>query len=209
MGLCLYLLFMCFFEFSPVFYNILSVVVIFFSRTDNYFQFLSCSFSVRLEERFSRMSSLLYLNGSCVPTMHIQSQLLSWGKEFLTHLDNMTSPYSFFLGHIIYSDHVFPSTSFSKLLPTTSLSSQLNILAQKLKMETNTPSALSKMKIKTNKPQTRKIKTVPKWIHKTNKIHRLFFVLTDCSWAWGLPLNVVDVLHETPLVKTYFSFESG
>lgn len=41
------------------------------------------------------------------------------------------------------------------------------------------------MKIKTNKHQTRKIKTVPKWIHKTNKIHRLLFVLTDCSWAWG------------------------
>lgn len=85
-----------FFEFFPIFCNIPFVAVMFFSRTDNDFQFLSCSFSVHLKLRLSRMSSPRYLSGSCVPAMHIQCQLLSWGKEFLTHLDNITSPYSFF-----------------------------------------------------------------------------------------------------------------
>lgn len=152
-----------FFEFSPIFYNIFSVAVISFSRTDNYFQFLTCSFSVHLEVRLSRMSSPLYLSGSCVPTMHIQCQLLSWGKEFLTHLDNMTSPYSFFLGHIINSDHILPSIRFSKLLPTSHFSIYpTSYSLSKTKDGNKYTPAFSKMKIKTNKPHARKIKRVAK-----------------------------------------------
>lgn len=57
------------------------------------------------------------------------------------------------------------------------------------------------MKIKINNP-VKQDKT------NTHVKHGVCFVLVHCSWAWGPPWSMVDILSDTPLEKADFPFPS-
>lgn len=105
----------------------------------------------------------------------------------------------------IYFDHVFPH----QLLPATSYASPPYLTTSyflkklKLKQIIIPLKTGKKKKIKTNPEPVRH--AMPK---QTNRIHRVHVILANYSWVRGLPSSVVDILCETPLVKTHLSLAS-